>query len=282
MIWLRYTPAGAENAVVRPGPGAPPVRSERRVNAVLVAVRAFFLFAVGAGEVPGSVVEQLYEVADARDLPLPARGEDDRLQYRLAARHRLREPQRPVQRASDEEIVAMIQAAGSARDRLVVLLMARAGLRRGEVAGLRRSDMHLLVDNAVLGCWVEGAHLHVEQRENPNGAQAKSRRPRMVPLDHLVVQALDLYAAEREACREAQRSDFLLVNLFRPPLGSPLRVGAINELITSLGRRAGLNTNLTPHMARHAFASTRSNMWSITSCRGCAGPGRSGSAQHAC
>ena len=55
--------------------------------------------------------------------------------WRLRARHRLHEPQRPVDRAADADIVAVLGACRSARDRLVVLLMARAGLRRGEVLG---------------------------------------------------------------------------------------------------------------------------------------------------
>ena len=57
----------------------------------------------------------------------------------------------------------------SARDRLIVLVMARAGLRRGEVCGLRRGDVHLLADSRALGCEVARAHLHVVRREdNPN------------------------------------------------------------------------------------------------------------------
>jgi hypothetical protein len=83
---------------------------------------------------------------------------------------------------------------GGERDRLIVLLMARAGLRRGEVCGLRRSDVHLLVDSRRLGCEVARAHLHVVRRDdNPNEAWAKSRRERVVPLDFLVVQAFDVY-----------------------------------------------------------------------------------------
>ena len=81
-------------------------------------------------------------------------------------------------------IVAVLGACRSARDRLIVLLMARAGLRRSEVLGLRRSDVHLLADSRVLGCEVARAHLHVVRREdNPNGAVAKSRRQRVVPLE---------------------------------------------------------------------------------------------------
>ena len=47
--------------------------------------------------------------------------------------------EKPVERAADADIAAVVIACRSARDRLIVLLMARAGLRRGEVAGLRRS-----------------------------------------------------------------------------------------------------------------------------------------------
>jgi integrase/recombinase XerD len=46
----------------------------------------------------------------------------------------------------------VVKACRSARDRLLVLLLARAGLRRGEVVGLRRADVHFLSDSSALGC----------------------------------------------------------------------------------------------------------------------------------
>src|SRR6201993_4746427 len=174
--------------------------------------------------------------------------------WRMRARHRLREPETAVDRASDEEIVALLRACRSARDRLIVLLMARAGLRRGELCGLRRSDVHLLADSRLLGCAVSRAHLHVVRRDNPNGAWAKSRRQRVVPLDFLVVQVFDVYEYERFAVPRAGESDFLLVNLFREPIGAPMRPDAINEVITACSRRAGIE-HVTPHRLRHAFGS---------------------------
>ena len=247
---------GAGPGIVLAGPGAEPARSASRINGVLTAVRGMVVHAVSAGAAPAGLVPLLYEVADDRDLPEQARGEDGRMAWRMRARHRLREPRTAVGRASDEEIVALLGACRSARDRLIVLLMARAGLRRGEVCGLRRSDVHLLVDSHPLGCEVARAHLHVVRREdNPNGAWAKSRRQRVVPLDFLTVQAFDTYEFERMRVPRARSSDFVLVNLFRGQAGAPMRPDAIGELLAAASRRAGLEVPVSPHQLRHACGS---------------------------
>jgi integrase/recombinase XerD len=265
MTWLAHampSSSGIEASgtagpgVLLAGPGVGPARSASRINGVLTAVRGMVVHAAAAGQAPAGLVPMLYEVADDRDLPEQARGEDGRMAWRLRARHRLREPETAVDRASDEEIVALLGACRSARDRLIVLLMARAGLRRGEACGLRRSDVHLLADSRRLGCEVARAHLHVIRREdNPNGAWAKSRRQRVVPLDFLVVQAFDTYEFERMRVPQAASSDFVLVNLFRGQVGAPVRPDAVGELLAAASRRAGLEVPVSPHQLRHAFGS---------------------------
>lgn len=258
VAWLRYAQADddeEDDGQVLAGPGHPPVRGARRINGVLAAVRGLVAHAVAVGQAPADLVAAVYEMADDRDLPPEARGEEARMGWRLRARHRLREPQSCVDRASDEEIVALLQACRSARDRLIVLLMARAGLRRGELCGLRRSDVHLLLDSTPLGCDVARAHLHVVRRDNANGAWAKSRRPRTAPLDFLVVQAFDSYEFERLTVPRAAGCDFVVVNLFREPVGSPMPPDAVNAIVSAAARRAGLSRAVTPHQLRHAFGS---------------------------
>jgi integrase/recombinase XerD len=263
MTWLAHAgPAvsgdgATAQGMVLAGPGSAPARGARRVNSVLTAVRGMVVHAVAAGQAGGDLVALVYEVADDRDLPGAARGEDGQMGWRMRARHRLHEPQTPVNRASDEEIVALLGACLSARDRLIVLLMARAGLRRGEVCGLRRSDVHLLADSRLLGCEIARAHLHVVRRDdNPNGAWAKSRRQRAVPLDFLTVLAFDTYALERMTVSRAAGSDFVVVNLFRGRVGAPMRPKAIGDLLAAASRRAGLAMAVTPHRLRHAFGSS--------------------------
>ncbi|WP_326617660.1 site-specific integrase [Streptomyces decoyicus] len=257
MVWLKYTPAAREGVapVVQPGPGGVPVRGERRINRVLVAVRGLLAYAVSAGEAPRGVLGQIYELADSRDLPAEAAGEDAGLFYRLRPVHRLREPVVEVDRAADAELVAIFGACRNARDRLVVLLLGRVGLRRGQAAGLRRSDVHLLPDSRALGCDYPGAHVHVRRRENVNGAWPKSRQAWVAPLDFLTVSAFDLYYEERHRLLGDGGSDFLLVNLFRAPVGVPMSPEAIGELCERLGARAGLTRRVGPHMARRAFGS---------------------------
>ncbi|MFP1627744.1 tyrosine-type recombinase/integrase [Streptomyces sp. 5K101] len=209
------------------------------------------------------VLSQLYEIADDRDLPPDARGEGSGLRYFAKARHRAAEPDEPVDRASDEEVLALLRACRNARDRFIVLLLARAGLRRSEACGLRRQDIHFVLDASGLGCRVPGSHLHVVRRDNDNGAMAKSKRSRAVPVDFLLVQAYDQYVTERDGCPMARDSDFVLVNLFRPPLGAPMPPAALNDLFDRLSRRAGMKDGVHPHALRHAFASNAADAGAV-------------------
>jgi site-specific recombinase XerD len=254
MLWLRHAPRRPSSTPVFTGQGTRAVRGPRRVNVVLAAVREFLKYMVSLGLAPAWVVDQLYEVGDSRDLPAEVWGEYGVPRGYAKVRHRLHEPDDPVDRATDEEIVALVRACRSARDRLIVLLMARAGVRRGELVGLRRADLHFVLDARPLGCPVPGSHLHVIRRDNVNRAWAKSRNSRAVPVDALLMQAHDQYVIERAGIAEAADSDFLLVNLFRGRVGAPMRLGAINELLASLSRRAGLQRRIRPHQGRHGFA----------------------------
>ncbi len=128
---------------------------------------------------------------------------------------------------------------------------------------MRREDIHFILDASVLGCRIPGSHLHVVRRDNDNGAWAKSKRSRAIPVDFLLVQAYDQYVVERDTCREARDSDFVLVNLFRPPLGAPMPPGALNDLFDRLSRRAGLADGVHPHALRHGFASNAADAGAV-------------------
>jgi integrase/recombinase XerD len=247
VVFLRTTPTARSGA----GQGRPP--GAGRINHILGVVREFFKHAVADRVVDGEVLAALYEVADDRHLPAELRDERGGLRYRARPRHRLRvsHPSRP-DAASQQEWEALLVAASSWRDRFLLLLLWFTGLRIGEALGLRRSDLHFMGSSTSLGCRVNGPHLHVVRRDNPNRSWAKSRNSRTVPVGPWVLSYYDRYVQERLGCRAADGCDFVFVDLFHAPLGAPMTDSAVRQLLANLSRRAKLDRPVRPHMLRHA------------------------------
>lgn len=240
--------------IERPGAGRGRAAGPARINHILVVVREFYKHAVGEGTVDASVLALLYEVGDDRFLPAELRPEGSGLRYRARPRHRLR-TSRPARAdaVSQAEWEALLEAASSWRDRFLLVLLWFGGLRIGEALGLRRADLHFVDSSTAMGCSVPGPHLHVVRREgNPNGASAKSRNDRAVPVGPWVLAYYDRYWAERLTCPGADGCDFVFVNLFHPPLGEPMTASAVRQWLRGLSRRAGLRRLIHPHMFRHA------------------------------
>jgi integrase/recombinase XerD len=91
----------------------------------------------------------------------------------------------------------------------------------------------------------------VVPRANSNQARVKNEKPRVVPVTAGLVNLYEVYRADRDQCARARESDFAFVNLYRPPLGEPMKLHAANELFSRLSHRAG--QTVTPHMLRHTF-----------------------------
>jgi hypothetical protein len=111
----------------------------------------------------------------------------------------------------------------------------------------------VLVCWLLMSCQLSGAHLHVVRRDNPNGAWAKSRNDRAVPVGSWVLSYYERYLQERLLCPPADGCDLVFVNLFHAPLGAPMTASAVRQLFGTLGRRAGLARPVRPHMLRHAM-----------------------------
>ncbi|MEP6816746.1 MAG: tyrosine-type recombinase/integrase [Marmoricola sp.] len=240
--------------VTRAGSGQGRVRSPGRINHLLAAVRELYKHAVADGVLDASVLVSLFEVGDDRDLPAELRPEGGGLVYRARPRHvqRSRRTGRPVP-VRPEEAEALLRVCRSWRDRFLLVLLWFCGLRVGEALGLRRSDLHLVVSAAVLGCSTPGPHVHVVSRDNPNRARAKSG-DRAVPVRAEVLSCYDRYLAERAACPPAEGCDFALVNIGHQPLGAPMSTDSVRKWLAVLSARAGLQRRITPHMFRHATA----------------------------
>ncbi len=260
--WLERTPSRKH----RPGrnrrraddAGVVTLRSARSpgtVDGIIAVVVEFVRFGASRGWCMPQVAERLSSRVELRFIPSTMdRGErtDQPIVQRRAVRRRRVE--RAPAMLSGEQVGALVDACVNVRDRFVVDALYATGLRVAELCGLHLADLHLLPSAAHLGCQVTGAHLHVVRREdNENRALAKSLWPRTLPVTTALVRCHNAYRLARDAVPAAAESDYLLVNLWRPPLGRALRPDSVERLFVSLSAKVGFYAR--PHMLRHSFAS---------------------------
>jgi site-specific recombinase XerD len=140
----------------------------------------------------------------------------------------------PVRVLSARELGRLFAAAEGEdwidkRNTAILALMAKAGLRVGEVVALELGDIELGARSG----WA-------------TVRMGKGNKTRRVPLNSDTRQALQAYLAVRP--------DVPAKALFVSRTGTPLSVRDVQRLVADLARRARIDGKVTPHMLRHTFA----------------------------
>lgn len=248
--WLVVEPLPSRGRTPRVDPR---FRSRKAANAVMTTVCGFLRFGARHGWVAPEVVARLSEPKFLAFLPPGySGGEDGQFRTVRAKTIKFVVADEGYEWLSAEQFEQLLPLTRNARDRFLVALIGLTGMRIGETLGLRREDMHLLSSSASLGCRVAGPHVHVRRRANANGALAKSRFPRSIPVTEQLVALYADYVHERDRVAEAAGCDMVFVNLFRAPLGRPLGYHNAKDMFDRLARRAGLVVR--PHLLRHTAA----------------------------
>ncbi len=240
--WVEVTPARGGRA-----------RSGATVNAILTAVCELLRFCARSGLIEAAVAERLSEPRWLRFTP-PGFDPGESGQFRkVRARALKARAATPFPEAlTGEQIEAVLSCCRRPRELFLMIMLHGTGLRIGEALGLRRADMHLLPDSRALGCAVVGAHVHVRHRANPNGALAKSRFPRTVPVSDAVLASYADYQHERAGLVGEDSTEMVLVNLYHQPLGAPMTYRAVKGFFDRLAGECGFPVR--PHMLRHTAA----------------------------
>lgn len=250
--WLVREPIPARSAGAR---GEPQHREEGTANQIVGTAGGFLRWCCLQGWVAREVVDRLGTPKDLLATPYSRppgfdAGEDGQFRTVTARTVKFRVAVPGYEWLNDSQIEALLALTRHARDRFLIHLLAETAMRIGEGLGLRREDMHFLPDSTVLGCQHSGPHVHVRRRVNANGAFAKSRMPRVIPVTRATVGLYVDYQNERDGVDQAEECDMVFVNLFRAPLGAPMRYDNAYELFKRLAARAGFRAR--PHMLRHS------------------------------
>ena len=179
---------------------------------VIAAIRALLRFLAAEGVVPPNLHRAVPVVREWRHASLPQHVSTEELERVLR--------------------ICRLPTAGCSRDACIILMMARLGMRAGEVRQLNLNDID----------WIEG-EIHVRA--------GKSRRERTLPLLEEVGKALSVYLRE-ERPESAERSIFLtLLPPYRPLAYST----AISKISRHIFEEAGVQgPRLGAHRLRHTVA----------------------------
>jgi site-specific recombinase XerD len=146
-------------------------------------------------------------------------------------------PEQPVAVLSLEQLRALLKACDGSRfedrrDAAIIRLLLDTGIRRGELAGLRVSDV--TIDAKAGGGVVD--------------VLGKGRRWRTVPFGAKTAIAVRRYMRDRERHPKAEGTDALWLG-FRGPLSGD----GIMQMLQRRGEAAGIGP-VHPHQLRHTFA----------------------------
>jgi integrase/recombinase XerD len=251
----RFLRSLVQNPIHRRGHGSDSVklRSSKTANAILTAVCEFLRFGATRGWVKVELADSLrYRKFLHYTPPGFDSGEEQQFRSIRARSLKLAELDDAPEWLTADQISSVLETVSRLRDRLLVAVLAETGVRIGEALGLRREDMHLLSSSSTLGCQVAGPHVHVRRRVNANGALAKCRFARTIPVTEGLVDFYAEYQGERTSVDRDGDCDFAFVNLYRPPVGAPLRYYNVKKMFDRAS--ADLGFVVRPHMFRHSAA----------------------------
>ncbi len=149
-------------------------------------------------------------------------------------------PKRVLEVLSRDEVDRLENVAASERDKVIVRLLADSGIRASELLGLRLGDL-------------------IEQgRDRFLRVRGKGAKERLVPLQPQLHRRLLRVARGRPADADG---DWVFIALRRSPGGGHgrLTLSGLDQLMSGLGKRAGLDKRVYPHLLRHSFATEMLN-----------------------
>lgn len=151
-------------------------------------------------------------------------------------------PKHLPQRLTREEAQRLLavpnrRAPTGVRNRAILRVFYRAGLRCAEALALTPRDVQLVRD--------KHGEVHCELRVN----RGKGDKDRVVWADPVTVEILEQWRAIRPP------SEWFFCSLFGRNAGAQLDTGYVRAMVARYGRRAKIDIRCHPHLLRHTYAS---------------------------
>lgn len=179
---------------------------------------------------------------------------------------------------SKDEVVKMIEATESGRDRLIIELLYSAGLRVSELVGLDMKDVN--ISQGYVRCLGKGSKERivpigsqallaitgymkelkedqiekqvVADKKTKSNSKSKSPKSKTVSPNSTIVTQASVPASKTTQRQQQFRQT--IQPLLRDRAGNRLSRLVVWQVVKRVAARAGVDKNLSPHTLRHSFA----------------------------
>lgn len=213
-------------------------RSEKTINLIIKTVSFFYDFHERIGEVEGVDIYS-YQFKPQRKYKsfLHHINKSKEVKTNLL---KLKEPKTFPGCLSAAQVKTLIDGCHNIRDKFLICLLYETGMRIGEALGLRHEDIHSKGINEI----------HLTNRvDNFNEARAKTG-DRVIHVSKELMRLYSDYLIEEYP--EDLDSDYVFVNCWSEPLGTPMKKDNVNGLFRRLAKKTGIKAY--PHLLRHTHA----------------------------
>jgi integrase/recombinase XerD len=140
---------------------------------------------------------------------------------------------------SKDEVMALAEQCNSGasglRNKVLIIVLYRCGLRVSEVLGIRSSDYN--------------------QTDGTLRVIGKGNKMRVVGLDSQTCMNLDLWMLKRKALGiNGVGNPPIFCGISKQNYGQPIQTVYVRNLLKRLAEKAGIEKRVTPHQLRHTFA----------------------------
>jgi integrase/recombinase XerD len=213
-------------------------RTDSSINTILSVVYSFYDFHTRTGAV--------------KNLQLTASKAHPRRGYKPFLHHitkgkaverrllTLKTPKKHPKTLTSDQVMALVDACYTLRDRFLICLLYETGMRIGQALGLRHEDIR---------SWDNEIDI-VPRKDNVNGARAKTRYPFTIHVRQSLMALYSQYLTDEYPFDVD--CDYVFVTLKGPVPGTPLKRDNIADLFRRLGTATHIDFH--PHMLRHTHA----------------------------
>tara|TARA_B110001469_G_C9642119_1_gene323198 strand:- start:2203 stop:3447 length:1245 start_codon:yes stop_codon:yes gene_type:complete len=134
------------------------------------------------------------------------------------------------------------------RNHLILMMFATLGIRKGELLGLKLSDLNLPESSLYI---LKNPDDSTDPRIREPNAKTFSRE---LKVTGNLSRHLQDCMAHRRKIKGAGKHSFLFISLFGPSKGQPLSIAAVNKIISDLkGAHPEVIHNISAHSFRHTY-----------------------------